>query len=196
MPVSRPVNCPVCHYSLRGLPASHRCPECGFEYDEHTLIWRPARRRGVYAVLVFVGLWALYEAVQLARSVVATHPTLSREMILGAVLLPIIGVLLFRLWRAARRGRFIAVTPHGVFARSVHREESIPWHAIEHVARGTRQVLIRWREDHDAYDFEWIFDTEDEAAAFRVALEHANRRYRLDSKSRAPSEESRSTPNA
>jgi hypothetical protein len=195
MLVSRPVNCPVCHYSLRGLPASHRCPECGFEYDEHTRIWRPVRRWGVYAILVLVGLWALYEAVQLARAAVATHPALTRQMIIGAVLLPIISVLLFRLWRADRRGRFIAITPYGVFTRSAHGEESIPWHAIEHVTRGRRQVLIRWREQDDGYQLEYIFDTEDEAAAFRIGLEHGNRRYRLSSKARARGDDSRSTTN-
>jgi hypothetical protein len=26
--------CPRCNYDLTGLPAAHRCPECGFEYDE------------------------------------------------------------------------------------------------------------------------------------------------------------------
>jgi hypothetical protein len=150
----------------------------------------------VYAILVFVGAGALYEAVQLARSIVATQSVLTREMILGAVLLPIIGVLLVRMWRADRRGRFIALTPYGVVARSAHRAESIPWRAIEHVTRGTRQVLLRWREDHGACQLEYIFDSEDEAAAFRIAVEHGSRRYRLDSKLRARSDDSRSTPNA
>ena len=31
--------CPVCRYSLQGLPAVHRCPECGFVYDESMTIW-------------------------------------------------------------------------------------------------------------------------------------------------------------
>ena len=37
--MSRPDNCPRCHYSLRGLPESHRCPECGFPYGQETLVW-------------------------------------------------------------------------------------------------------------------------------------------------------------
>ena len=35
-PITR---CPVCLYDLTGLPSNHRCPECGFEYDETTRVW-------------------------------------------------------------------------------------------------------------------------------------------------------------
>lgn len=31
--------CPMCRYNLSGLPKSHQCPECGFEYDETMRIW-------------------------------------------------------------------------------------------------------------------------------------------------------------
>ncbi len=27
--------CPRCNYSLRGLPATHACPECGLRFDDH-----------------------------------------------------------------------------------------------------------------------------------------------------------------
>lgn len=35
-------HCPVCRYDLTGLPKDHRCPECGFEYEESMRMWRMA----------------------------------------------------------------------------------------------------------------------------------------------------------
>ncbi len=39
-PLDKPAldRCPACRYSLQGLPSVYRCPECGFEYDEGTII--------------------------------------------------------------------------------------------------------------------------------------------------------------
>jgi len=30
--------CPACDYDLVGLPANHRCPECGFEYNDRMML--------------------------------------------------------------------------------------------------------------------------------------------------------------
>lgn len=35
--------CPGCQYSLRGLPAEHCCPECGFRYDRDARVFSRAR---------------------------------------------------------------------------------------------------------------------------------------------------------
>ncbi len=46
-PPSGSTLCPRCDYDLQHLPAVHRCPECGFEYDSNTRVWRDVswRRR-------------------------------------------------------------------------------------------------------------------------------------------------------
>lgn len=61
--------CPRCEYSLTGLPAVHRCPECGFEYDDRTFVltgiargagsMRPERKVlwAVLACAVWLGPW-------------------------------------------------------------------------------------------------------------------------------------------
>jgi hypothetical protein len=51
-------HCPVCRYDLTGLPENHRCPECGFEYDE-TMRWWPGRKPSLWpaAILVFINSW-------------------------------------------------------------------------------------------------------------------------------------------
>ncbi|MCH8878276.1 MAG: hypothetical protein IID34_00150 [Planctomycetes bacterium] len=48
--------CPICSYSLRGLPSEYRCPECGFPYDSQTRIWRPQKPKAIFAGLIgFIG---------------------------------------------------------------------------------------------------------------------------------------------
>lgn len=57
------LNCPICRYDLAGLPARHRCPECGFEYDESMRIWSvPPQawwRVGLMGVVGLAGLVAV-----------------------------------------------------------------------------------------------------------------------------------------
>jgi len=52
------VRCPVCRYDLSGLPAEHRCPECGFEYDKTMRAWDPPPIRWrLHAVLILLVLF-------------------------------------------------------------------------------------------------------------------------------------------
>jgi hypothetical protein len=49
--------CPVCGYSLQGLPDRHHCPECGFAYDRNTQVFRQANRTLILEVTVgIIGL--------------------------------------------------------------------------------------------------------------------------------------------
>ena len=66
MPIeSRLPFCPRCQYSLHGLPAAHRCPECGLEFDAESRMWvahfcgfcwRPDWRLIVAVLGILVGL--------------------------------------------------------------------------------------------------------------------------------------------
>ena len=53
--------CPICRYSLRGLPVEHKCPECGFEYDQETSVfyprWKPRFIFLVVCVVTVIALW-------------------------------------------------------------------------------------------------------------------------------------------
>ncbi len=51
--------CPQCDYDLRTLPEEHRCPECGFSYDQSMFVvygWRDKDRYSV-AGRMFLGSW-------------------------------------------------------------------------------------------------------------------------------------------
>lgn len=51
-------HCPRCRYNLRGLPARHTCPECGFAYDPDCVIIRLRgwRKRDVWSILGLGGI--------------------------------------------------------------------------------------------------------------------------------------------
>jgi hypothetical protein len=59
--------CPSCQYSLCGLPAPHRCPECGLAYDAHTFAWVIAQPPSLTLTLVIATLVAVVSARLLSR---------------------------------------------------------------------------------------------------------------------------------
>ncbi len=63
-PSTQLVVCPECDYSLRGLPAGHGCPECGFAFEPGTQVFHGYRRPGLLARMLTLVLLAV--AVPLA----------------------------------------------------------------------------------------------------------------------------------
>ncbi len=64
----RLARCPACAHDIDGLPTRHRCPECGFAYDERMFVldgWRLPGRRAwlrmmiVYGPVAFIALGVL-----------------------------------------------------------------------------------------------------------------------------------------
>jgi hypothetical protein len=49
IPVPGKMKCPMCGYALLGLPESHTCPECGFEYDPYCEVIRLGGRSRDFA---------------------------------------------------------------------------------------------------------------------------------------------------
>lgn len=96
--------CPMCRYSLHGLPAKHTCPECGFRYDRNA--YTASRPRvgliifvaaNVALVLAGIGLWWWYGAAPRAT-------TASMFVIVGLM------YLVATSWRLARCKRFVLVS--------------------------------------------------------------------------------------
>jgi hypothetical protein len=102
--------CPRCRYDLAGLPDTHVCPECGFEYDPHAKVirlhgWRVRFRHRVPIFLVFVvltmGVWLAPVAVRAELRMTANF-----------ALFGLLGLCMF-LRRASAQG-YLLVNRHGV----------------------------------------------------------------------------------
>lgn len=66
--------CPECRYSLAGLPANHRCPECGFEYYVSMEIYERRRNLKLNLIVVLIGtaFMVLFTSMAVYRFIVAS----------------------------------------------------------------------------------------------------------------------------
>ncbi len=93
--------CPLCNYSLTGLPDQHKCPECGFSYDKRMEVLTAALRTQVSWLvawtLVFLGLAAFFAY----RGGLASIPTITYALILFN---PLYG---FYIWRKRKQNKIL-----------------------------------------------------------------------------------------
>lgn len=147
--------CPLCEYALAGLPPPHRCPECGFEYDERTRAWyAPVGARHsvdyfgpiVAMGMIVVGLWPVFYG-GMVRPI---HLAFFAVLMLGLVWIVRGGSRKL----ASRRSHFcVAITPRGLYILNEVGEEWIAWNEVGRAvfsgefsyvtcSRGTRTVAL------------------------------------------------------
>ncbi len=137
-PISK---CPVCRYDLTGLPRTHRCPECGFEYDESMRIWwisGPSKGFWIVTILLLVSIFCFFSLAVLGMISLSRRGSfwLSAN-ILGAVisrtilaaLAAIVGSLgtqfAFRYWRP-----FVIVAKDSLQIRYFYWRKKLAWDDI------------------------------------------------------------------
>lgn len=178
--------CPDCRYYLTGLPTRHRCPECGFEYDEFTIVWESGHRWFHYAAYFCVLIWPTIILVKIIVQLLRHRVPSSIDAIGVSVCLPLAlsGLLILR--RIDQRGRFAAVSPKGLFVRDVAKTRHVPWSEldVDAMRRGlsfTRGGIAGiWRT------FMNVLDSRSDRADFMEAAERAMAMYA--SRNVAPSE--------
>ena len=121
--------CPVCSYSLRGLPSEYRCPECGFPYDSQTRVWRPLKPKAIFG-----GLFGFVAGSYGVVLFVLDSPRIGLP-----VLVLWIGLASYVSWRfysIYKRGQFVCVGPDGIRYR-LHKTEAqlILWKDIAAIHR-------------------------------------------------------------
>ena len=93
--------CPLCNYSLIGLPDRHKCPECGFSYDKQMEILTLALRKQVFWLVVGAFVFLGQAAFFTWRGGLASIPMLSYAIIL---FYPVYG---FYLWRRRQQDKIL-----------------------------------------------------------------------------------------
>jgi len=164
------VDCPQCGYSLTGLPAEHRCPECGLAYDEKSEMFKLAGSRALLVKLIVVALALLWGAFQ----VFAVSRSASRGFgfCWGGFLLIYMAAMVWCAYYIVhhhRRGPMAATMPDALYLRlHLTGEERIPWDRISRAAfnRSTKGATLFMRQTRTTRDITGVFNTPDDAARF------------------------------
>ena len=130
--------CPVCSYSLRGLPSTYRCPECGWPYDAQTRIWRPLKPKAIFGGLIgFIG------AIEgLVWFVVGAPPIFGIAIFVGW--LGPASYIGWRYYSIYKRGQFVCVGNDGILYRLLDTEaQLIRWKDIAAIHRQRFDKLCR-----------------------------------------------------
>ncbi len=129
--------CPVCNYSLRGLPSTHRCPECGWFYDAQTRIWRPLKPKVIFGG--FVGL--ICGSSQLVQFIFQAPRIWIPVCVLWVGLTSYLG---WRCYLIYKRGQFVCVGPDGIRYRLQKTEaQLILWKDMAAIHRQRFDKLCR-----------------------------------------------------
>jgi hypothetical protein len=144
LPTTRVARCPQCSYDLSNLPTKHRCPECGFAYDEWTIVLENWRLPTMASIFHAIGRNAIY----LFATAAAIAALFAAITLLGGLLLVFGGYFLvllaahgwFRLrgrgmqcWVAGRDGlQRIGLREQG-FEPGRSRARAYSWRAYSHV---------------------------------------------------------------
>jgi|GEM_PF-1643184 len=177
MPASRADQCPECGHAPLLPVEGGTCPECGFVYDQHTLIWRPRRPWRIYIMfantLIFSPWLFRFLAVVLLWGHWPPKSVLIGAAISGGSLcwaLPRLRVLL------SDGHRYAAVTPTGVQARTPRRRYALSWDDIREITVVLGIPHIVHRDSGRAILLDWIFDTDQEVREFLEAIERGRGR--------------------
>ncbi len=95
------IRCPLCNYSLIGLPDRHKCPECGFSYDKRMEVLTLALRKQVFWLVVWTLVYLGQAAFFAYRAGLASIPMITHAII---SFFPLYG---FYLWRKQKQDKIL-----------------------------------------------------------------------------------------
>ena len=165
------VACPACNYPLTGLPTAHRCPECGFEYDEATIVFKPSRPWMTYVGTLGLAVVLLYFYAPIVGGLtLGTAGTVAASVVMFLIVAAPLAVLAWRIRRANRLGRFAALTKDGLFVRNIGGLTKVDWDDISTVAVNDMRPWLKRRSEEAAIGLHGILTTREEKRAFAEAI--------------------------
>jgi hypothetical protein len=160
---------------------SHRCPECGFLYDQETAVWRPARPwKGYGGVLAVNFAVVIGSSLNVWRRWSGGAPPTVWDVLILVVALMCVLYLTLHIRATHRKGRCVVVSTTGVFVRNAHIERLVPWDEIVAVERVHQRVKeerdeyivgIKTRSSSYAAEVDKIFSSEAERTSFMEAVQ-------------------------
>ena len=169
--------CPSCQADLKGVGPEGRCARCGFEYDEHTRVWR-ARRTWHHHVVAY-GLIGLIAGLGLALAERLTGADVENDLlpVVTGLVVAAGGLLLHRALTGRLSDRFVALTPRGILVGTRPTAQLIPWKDVRLVTLRGRNPRVERHSTGTPAVLEDVFDTPEEIAAFRQATTASRERY-------------------
>ena len=169
--------CPDCGCDLRGLPLPGRCPECGFEYDQHTRVWRSSRPWQRHALVYFVIGTAIGLLLAIIYRLVRGHVPYPVFPLLFGLVYAAGGLLIRRVLTGRLSGRFVAVTPKGILVGTRGRSSLIAWDDVDRVSQPKGVPKIQRHSSGVPVALEDVFEKPEDVAAFRAEVKKAKRRH-------------------
>ena len=143
--IGRPKQCPECAYDLTGLSPNGKCPECGLGFDEGSLYWYPETPRVEYFSLLIMAFGGIPTGARAYHNLRSGGPWETEELLFVLFAIVIVVLLLWEAWRlyqSNKRGRYAAIIPDGVRARSIKDTRAISWEQMEHIRVSAFDVTV------------------------------------------------------
>lgn len=165
--------CPECSYDLRGNPNGLRCPECGFEYDATTIIWRGRRSRIFGGPVVFMILPNLLFALILAmRNYGIRYPPPSYWEKFGPLTMHGFLFLLIAGFAIVsyRTPVYIATSAGGVLIRNIFKRFHLEWSNVWGCYVGWGHIRFNIKNGKPIHSRIWLNRHDKQAFETEIAL--------------------------
>ncbi|MBX3394693.1 MAG: hypothetical protein KF841_04955 [Phycisphaerae bacterium] len=171
--------CPQCEYALTGLPPPHRCPECGFEYDERSRAWyAPVRSHYLIEYIgpvVAVGLIGLGLGPIFVNGI--SRP--AHLIFVALLMLAVAGIVRGGSRKLASRRRLscVAIAPRGLYIRSDIGEKWIPWQDVGRAVFSGEFSYMTYRGSDQTANIPGVFTDQEAQAVFSELVQLARKHY-------------------